>query len=266
VAGTKVAVEDGLVVIEEIEKGDLVWAFNESTGEVELYPVLEAFKRTSTYLVLLTVGDEEIITTPEHPFWVEGQGWTPAKGLKQDDLLLNKAGEQISLDKIEIKYKPSQVFNFEVEESHTYYVAQKQVLVHNVCTRQQRSKVYRVHGADTHNIVGGRRNTRTPLRFGYDRPAGRVPIEREQFGLDPGTQFRETLEIQYNHTSQQDIDFADAWLAGTGRTPRNANTEVWHHFHNYNPVTNRGTLYLMSREIHDTISHYGGRWQYSLYH
>ncbi|MDJ0534482.1 MAG: polymorphic toxin-type HINT domain-containing protein [Xenococcaceae cyanobacterium MO_207.B15] len=133
VAGTEVAVEDGFVPIEKIEKGDLVWAFNEDTGEVGLYPVLEAFERTSRYIVLLTFGDEEIITTPEHPFWVDGQGWTPAEGLKQGDILLNKAGEKLSLDKIEMRLERSQVFNFEVGVAHTYYVLKIQILVHNTC-------------------------------------------------------------------------------------------------------------------------------------
>ncbi|NEN95448.1 MAG: hypothetical protein F6K50_07890 [Moorea sp. SIO3I7] len=131
VAGTEVAVEDGFIAIEKIEKGDLVWAFNEDTGEVGLYPVLEAFERTSRYIVLLTFGEEEIITTPEHPFWVNGKGWTPAEGLKKGDILLNKAGRKLSLDRIEMKLERSQVFNFEVGGAHTYYVTQKRILVHN---------------------------------------------------------------------------------------------------------------------------------------
>ncbi|MGB5593448.1 MAG: polymorphic toxin-type HINT domain-containing protein, partial [Crocosphaera sp.] len=65
------------------------------------------------------------------PFWVDGQGWTPAESLKQDDILLNKAGEKLSLDRIEIRLERSQVFNFEVGGAHNYYVTQKQVLVHN---------------------------------------------------------------------------------------------------------------------------------------
>ncbi|MGB5593425.1 MAG: hypothetical protein WBM62_05235, partial [Crocosphaera sp.] len=41
------------------------------------------------------------------PFWVDGQGWTPAESLKQDDILLNKAGEKLSLDRIEIRLERS---------------------------------------------------------------------------------------------------------------------------------------------------------------
>lgn len=236
VAGTKVAVEDGLVVIEEIKTGDLVWAFNESTGEVELYPVLEAFKRTSTYLVLLTVGDEEIITTPEHPFWVAGHGWTPAKGLKEDDLFLNNAGEKFGLDKIEMKYKPSQVFNFEVGGAHTYYVSNKQLLVHNPCTRSQGQASFkhtRIKIAQDQITLGG--NT---------RPA---------FTPEPDT-IRLTKRMKFSGDSIADIQKANRDM-GYPETPVGL---VWHHDHMGINEHNTGNLHLIPSEPHNNTFHFGG--------
>ena len=236
VAGTKVAVEDGLVVIEEIETGDLVWAFNESTGEVGLYPVLEAFKRTSTYVVLLTVGDEEIITTPEHPFWVAGQGWTPAKGLKQDDLFLNKAGEKLGLDKIEMKYKPSQVFNFEVGGAHTYHVSNKQLLVHNPCTRSQGQASFkhtRIKIAQDQITLGG-----------DTRPA---------FTPEPDT-IRLTKRMKFSGDSIADIQKANRDM-GYPETPVGL---VWHHDHMGINEHNTGNLHLIPSEPHNNTFHFGG--------
>ena len=81
------------------------------------------------------VGDEIIITTPTHPFWVDGRGWKKAIELTTEDMLLSKPGEEIKIDSI--KYEslnhPVKVYNFEVADYHTYFVNEKEVLVHNRC-------------------------------------------------------------------------------------------------------------------------------------
>ena len=238
VAGTKVAVEDGLVVIEEIETGDLVWAFNERTSEVELYPVLEAFKRTSRYLVFLIVGDEEIITTPEHHFWVEGQGWTPAKGLKQDDILLNKAGKKLGLDKIEMKYKPSQVFNFEVGGAHTYHVSNKQLLVHNTCSTRSKGP-------------SGTSHLRPRITKNYITILGkRYPA----FTPDPDTIYV-TKRMKFSGDSIADIKKANRDM----RYAKTPNGLVWHHDHsNLNQQTLYGNLHLIPDQPHNGTYHLGG--------
>ena len=43
-------------------------------------------------------------------------------------------GREVGIDSISIKdSKPVLTYNFEVEDSHTYYVTQNDVLVHNAC-------------------------------------------------------------------------------------------------------------------------------------
>jgi RHS repeat-associated protein len=78
VAGTLVATASGLAPIETIQVGDLVWARDESTGEVRLCRVEAAYHRESVPVVEVIVGGELIATTAEHPFWVQNLGWKNA--------------------------------------------------------------------------------------------------------------------------------------------------------------------------------------------
>src|SRR5260370_516876 len=59
----------------------------EREGPVGPRVVEELFVRTSPVL-RLHVGGRVITTTAEHPFWVEGKGWTPAGELCEGDVLV----------------------------------------------------------------------------------------------------------------------------------------------------------------------------------
>lgn len=40
----------------------------------------------------LYIGDEVIEATAEHPFWLDGKGWTEVKDLKVGDFLVTSGG------------------------------------------------------------------------------------------------------------------------------------------------------------------------------
>ena len=135
VSGTKILTSSGLVAIENISSGDWVWAENPETGEKELKQVVQTFVNETDELVHVYVNGEEIITTPEHPFYVPNKGWTSAIELRAGDVLVLQNGEYVVVEKIqhEILENSVTVYNFEVEDFHTYYVGDSSLLVHNVC-------------------------------------------------------------------------------------------------------------------------------------
>ena len=135
VAGTLVAAKPGLLPIEDIQPGDLVWATDPDTGDTALKTVVRTFRNESEELVHLTVNGEEITTTPGHPFWVPVKGWTKAIHLKAGDRLQQLNGEYVVVEQVqhELLEDPVFVYNFEVEDFHTYYVGNEPVLVHNKC-------------------------------------------------------------------------------------------------------------------------------------
>lgn len=141
VAGTSVLTSTGLVAIENISSGDWVWAENPDTCEKQLKQVVQTFVNETTELVHVYVNDEVIITTPEHPFYVHQKGWTGAIELRAGDILVLQNGKYVIVEKIqhEILEVPVTVYNFEVEDFHTYYVGDSSILVHNVCKNPGRT-------------------------------------------------------------------------------------------------------------------------------
>ncbi len=136
VAGTLVLTDDGQIPIEDIEVGDYVYATDPETGESGYKRVAQTFKRETDELVHVTYsGDDTITTTPTHPFYVVQKGWTAAIELRAGDMLVTCNGEYVVVEKIqhELLETPVSVYNFEVEDFHTYYVGSTSVLVHNSC-------------------------------------------------------------------------------------------------------------------------------------
>ena len=135
VAGTTVLASTGYAAIETVEAGDYVWASDPETGEVALKQVVQTFVNEATELVHVTVKGEEIVCTTEHPFYSPTKGWTAACKLRAGDILVTVNGEYIVVEKVqhEILESPVNVYNFEVEGFHTYYVSDAGVLVHNKC-------------------------------------------------------------------------------------------------------------------------------------
>lgn len=112
-----------------------MWAWDEESGDVALKPVVETYINESDELVHIFVNGEEIISTPTHPFYSPVKGWTDAVHLRAGDMLVLVNGEYVVVEKVqhEILESPVKVYNFQVADYHTYYVADAGVLVHNKC-------------------------------------------------------------------------------------------------------------------------------------
>ncbi len=125
----------GIAAIETIQQGDRVWAWDEETGEVALKEVVETYINETSELVYVFVNGEEIVTTPSHPFYLPKTGWVKAIDLRAGDILVLVNGKYVIVEKVqhEILEAPVTVYNFQVEDYHTYYVSNMGVLVHNKC-------------------------------------------------------------------------------------------------------------------------------------
>jgi hypothetical protein len=68
-----------------------------------------------------------------HPFWsVTQSAWVETKDLKEGEILSLEDGSEVAIESI-LHYgtEETTVYNFEVEDNHTYYVSDAGVLVHN---------------------------------------------------------------------------------------------------------------------------------------
>ncbi len=73
-------------------------AYNEATGEIGAYPITDVISHIDPEIVLLTIDDETLETTAEHPFYeLESAPWLAAgqtEGRWTDALEL-KAGDRV---------------------------------------------------------------------------------------------------------------------------------------------------------------------------
>ena len=69
----------------------------------------------------------------DHPFYVKDKGFVTAGELKIGDKLLDANGNVLLVENfdVELTEKPVTVYNFQVDEFHTYHVGELGVLVHN---------------------------------------------------------------------------------------------------------------------------------------
>ena len=133
VAGTLVMAVAGMVAIETIKSGDKVISTDPETMETSPKTVLETYIREVTTLVHLTVNGEEIVTTVDHPFYVKNQGFIKAGELIVGDELLDVNGNVLLVENfdVELTDEPVKVYNFKVEDFHTYFVGNCKIWVHN---------------------------------------------------------------------------------------------------------------------------------------
>lgn len=133
VAGTLVLTAAGYTAIENIRVGDKAISTDPDTMETAERTVLETFIHETTEVVHLTVNGEVITSTLDHPFYVQDAGFVGAGDLYIGDKLLDAEGNTLILEdmKVETLAEPVKVYNFKVDEFHTYYVSRYSVWVHN---------------------------------------------------------------------------------------------------------------------------------------
>jgi len=129
-AGTLVAVKDGHKNIEDIKVGDLVWAYNETTGESDLKPVVATMQNEVDATVKITLSEDVIESTVEHPFYTR-KGWKAAGDLTTQDELKTKEGKWETIKALKSLFDKKKVYNFEVADWHTYFVGAWEWVVHN---------------------------------------------------------------------------------------------------------------------------------------
>ncbi|NUN99154.1 MAG: VCBS repeat-containing protein [Saprospiraceae bacterium] len=130
-SGVTVMTPEGRKTVDSIKPGDLVWAYQEESGELALSKVTGVFTRPRYEKVEISFGGQQVVTTDDHPFWVEGLGWVPAGALKTGDELVGLDGQSYPVEAVNITAEAFHVYNIEVAGAHTFFISPYGVLVHN---------------------------------------------------------------------------------------------------------------------------------------
>ena len=129
-AGTLIQTQHGTKPIEDIQIGDLVWAYDEDTDTTALQPVVDIMENETDHTISLYTEYEVIETTALHPFYTQ-DGWKDASELQTGDQIKTQNHENIEIKNTKFNYEPQKVYNFTVANFHTYFVGALAWLVHN---------------------------------------------------------------------------------------------------------------------------------------
>lgn len=131
-AGTLVKTESGLKPIEQIQKGELVYAYNFEKQQAELKPVTELFTNVCDQYINIFTPKGKIQATGAHRFWIPAKNkWVKARELTTDMCFLNAQGEYIKIEKLNMIDQVEKTYNFEVADLHNYFVGLDEILSHN---------------------------------------------------------------------------------------------------------------------------------------
>ena len=133
--------------IEKIRRGELIVTRDQFDPEapIVLRRVEEVFERIAHGLTIVTLRSstgrlQTLHGTSEHPVYVPGRGWVVCRELEEGDKLVEPSGgiSTVVSSRHERHRGGILVYNFQVEQSQTYFVREKgslaePVWVHNTC-------------------------------------------------------------------------------------------------------------------------------------
>lgn len=133
---TLVETSTGLRRIDSLNIGDLVLSKDVKTGDEAYKKVLTVYKKTTNELYVLNVNGESITTTSGHLFMMSTGLWKSAKNIKAGDKIVDADGSAREVKGVEIKELKDyiRIYNLNVEDYHTYFVGNEELLVHNNCS------------------------------------------------------------------------------------------------------------------------------------
>ena len=157
IAGTLVETAKGLIPIEQIGFGDLIWSREEFGEDYAYKPVVTTKATDNQQLVEIIAenpqGQQEVYkTTLEHPFYVENIGWLKASLLSPEMRLLDRDGmASLRVVSQQVLDNYATVYNIMVDDHHTYHIGEFGIWVHNAKCCDLNTNVADIRSSVTNN-------------------------------------------------------------------------------------------------------------------
>ena len=138
--------DGSLKPIEQVREGDMVVSKDEVSGKVESKRVAHAFAKHATLVLSLHLANGETVeATGDHPFYVQGRGWTPARECGIGTSIVTRAGPSVAVASVERHERDETVFNLTVEGDYSFFVGSTGLWTHNSalnCPKQTADAVF----------------------------------------------------------------------------------------------------------------------------
>ncbi len=123
----RVRTQHGELPVESLQVGDMVWAQDVRTGELDLKPVLHTETGIDEEVVTVSLDGEDLSVTPNHLFWTSVGKWVEARHLKPGDVVLRLGGQS----RVERVSDPNtaKTANIVIDDWHTLFLGRQGILV-----------------------------------------------------------------------------------------------------------------------------------------
>lgn len=206
--------------IELLKAGDWVLTRDESDaeGELILRQIEEKFERTAYNLLFLTIRSssgqtQTLTTTNEHPVYVEGLGWIEAIDLEPGQEVLEPDGGKSTViaTRHERHLEGVAVYNFLVNECHTYFVREQgsqaePVWVHNAEYGIGRYGRKALAGEQHHGILDAWAKANFPRYVSRASSNPAIELSAMNHGATKGV-FRQWLKAKYGRPVGVKVDW-----------------------------------------------------------
>ena len=251
--------------IESVAVGTTVYSYNENTKEVSLNTVTDIFSKQVYETVELFINGEIIETTYEHPFYLPMySGWMQAGDLKVGDAVLTIDNQMAFVESITVtKHRePITVYNFTVENDHTYYVGEGSVLVHNACdmfknARNSAGKTAKADALD--DIVAGRNYKKWGLNPSNADDLEIIKYVQANNKFPPNCEFAHAVDVKLIKQAYSDGKITMAQAKSFMSNPNNgmltnSNTHYLKiHMGDYNNTSNISVILKARPSIRPTV-------------
>jgi hypothetical protein len=202
-AGTLIWTPTGPVPIEQLSVGDRVESRNPSGFTDADQPIIQELSRTAPGYQRIDTEFGTLTATPEHPFWVQGKGWTEAKDLEWEDPIATLEGDVVAYGNTYVE-EPTQVYNFSVANTPNYFAGEAKAWVHNAnCEVPPPPRITHIENVGTQTLSD---IADTQVK-GMVGEAKVNRILREEHKMKPmGNQNVDYLRVESKNTFQDEFD------------------------------------------------------------
>lgn len=152
---------EGPKPISTLQVGDSVLAWDPAANVTGSYSVTAVLVNQDPVLEYLTLDDDQLTTTPEHPFSTADQGWVAAGDLWVGEQVFKADGTTGTVQALWFDERSQTMYNLMVATAHTFYVGEHGWLVHNQC-------FHPLHQRANELLVSACPNYSARIRVGYE--------------------------------------------------------------------------------------------------